>query len=438
MVLKLSCSTIRQLTGAGFLVLISALLPSTPAAAQIERYQPPGSRALFKKPAAESVKEAADSAPWRWGPLRLEPRFSLSNVGYNNNVFASVEGEEKASDYHAKIGAGIAAYSRMGSNLYFSTYLTPEYAWWKERDDLRELGVSYGAGAFGSFNRVQLGIQAVSTDRQQILSSEAEVPVQRLDERILLDARVQVRPRLALVGRAATSKTRFEDSSPGEQPDLLIGALDSDTDRTELVVAMKLRSDLEIGLGFEDSRTDFRFDPDGRSNDSSGPTLTVSMSGRRTRMDSHLTARKTDFDNPGLGSFERTTGSFLVDHSFGRKTGAGLYFDRSLEYGIRSTASTIDGDRRGISFRRTLGRRLEGRIFAEAGALEFRDPDGPNAGRIDDLTAVGGELTMDVGRVTALRVHFSEVDYDSNLPEFDRSTVRFGVGVEVAQGLLPW
>jgi hypothetical protein len=438
MVLKLTRSTLRRTIGAAVIGLLQALIPSAPAAAQVGQYQPAGSLALVKKPAAERVKEAADSAPWRWGPIRLEPRLSLTNVGYDDNVFASVEGEERISDYHATLGAGIAAYSRLGSNVYFSTYLTPEYAWWKDRDDLRELSLSYGAGAFGFFNRIQLGLQAVSTDRQQYLSSEAEIPVQRLDERIVLDARVQVRPRLALIGTTATSKTRFGDSGSEGQPDLFVRQLDSDADRTEFVVAFSLRDNLEIGLGFEDGRTDFRFDPDGRSNDSSGPTLSVRMEGQRTRIDGHLTARTTDFVNPELGSFERTTGSLILDHSFGRKTGASLYLARRLEYGIRSTASTIDQDRQGISLRRAVGRRLEGRIFAERGTLEFRDPAGPNAGRIDDVNAVGGEVTMDLGRLTALRIHLSEVDFDSNLPEFDRSTVRFGVGVELAQGLLPW
>ena len=45
---------------------------------------------------------------------------------------------------------------------------------------------------------------------------------------------------------------------------------------------------------------------------------------------------------------------------------------------------------------------------------------------------------MQLSRLIAVRVHYSEAEFDSNLAEFDRSTTRFGLGLDLAEGLLPW
>ena len=85
-------------------------------------------------------------------------------------------------------------------------------------DSLRQLNVSYGVGAFGFFNRLQLDAQVTSTERERLLSSEAEIPVQRLEERAAIDLRLELRPRLFLRGAAGTASYRYDDSILDERP----------------------------------------------------------------------------------------------------------------------------------------------------------------------------------------------------------------------------
>ena len=410
----------------------------TAADAQASQYIAPGSLAIVQESALERVEEDAERAPWRLGPLRLAPRLSLTNLGYDDNVYSSKEGEESVADFHALIGAGIAAYSKLGQHTYFSTYAAPEYSWWQDRDELRDLTISYGAGVFGTFNRFQLAVQGTSTDREQLLSSEAEVPVQRLQQRIALDTRLEIRTRLALYTRATSARIRYDDSLQEQRPDILLPELESDTDLLEAVIAAILRNGLEIGLGLSDRQTTFLVDPGGRSNQSTSPVLKLAMGGDRLHLDARLLLEETEFDNPDLERFEETTGSFLLDYGFSPKTGVAMYVSRSLVYGVSAAESTIDHSRFGTSLRRKFGRRLHGRLFAETGRSEYLDPGGASLNRNDDLSALGAEVSMDVGQLGALRFSYSETIYDSNLPDFDRSTRRVGLGLDLSRGLLPW
>ena len=381
---------------------------------------------------------AAQTAPWQWGALRLEPRLSVRSLGYNENVFASAEGETATADVSAVAGGGLAAYLKLGGKSYVSAYLTPEYTWWRELEDLREFNLNYGLGLFGTYNRLQLAVQGSSTERERPLSSELEVPVQVLVESVSVDARMDLRPRLAVVAIVGTTETRYSEAGAEALSAIRFRELESDIDRFEAGLALTLRNGVEIGLGVENSQTDFLLDPGGRSNDGTSPLIRLSYDGRRFVVDVRAVARQLEFANPLLGRFEQETGSALVGVDLAAKTRLTVYGARDLVFGTTVATSTIDDTRWGIALARNLARRTEVRMFAEQGTAQYRDVIGPNAFRLDDLEAFGIDISLELGQWTAVSLRVSEVAYDSNLAGFDRSTSRFGIGLDLKEDLLPW
>ena len=131
-----------------------ATLSCLPLSAQFVQYVEPGSLGERTEDAAETAKQSAETARWNLGKIALDPRFSVRELGYYENVFASGEESSEVDDVRATVGAGLAAYLHAGSKSLFSVYLTPEYTYWQDQDDLSGLSTSWGAGWFGLFNNL--------------------------------------------------------------------------------------------------------------------------------------------------------------------------------------------------------------------------------------------------------------------------------------------
>lgn len=419
-------------------ILLLCALAGSAARGQTRQYTAPGSLARWAESSAERARRAAEEAPWTLGKLRIEPRLNLYDVGYFDNVLAEPDGVEQTSDFRATIGAGLAAYLRLGSKTLLSGYVAPEYSWWRDLEELRQLNVNSGVALFGDLNRMQLAARATDTRREQPLSAEVEVPVLIAEESASFEVEFELRPRLLARASVGTAAIRVARDLEDERPDVAFAQLDRDVDTAQAQLVLATRAGLELGLGLRNIDTTFRNDPGGRSNSGTSPLLSLGFTGNRVEVKATLLITQLDYRNAELGSFESDTGLVLAAIELGSRGRLALYGARELVFGALAAESTLTDARFGFSLDQEIGRRLEASAFVEAGRLEFDDRTGPNAGRRDDLDAFGLGLRLDLGARTALALTLSETTYDSNFSQFDRSATRLSLGFEFKDDLLPW
>lgn len=417
-------------------ILIACILLASalPAKAQFTQYTAPGSLSERPEDRAEVARRAAEDARWRIGPLRVEPQLTLSNLSYDQNVFAAPEGTEQVDDRRATAGAGLTGYLRMGPKSLLSGFVAPEYSIWQETENLNHLAVNSGLAWFGFFNRLQLTATARSTERERSLSNELEVPVQISEDGLTFDTEIEITRRLALFLTASDARSRHGRDSEQFVPGLDLRGLDRDDNRT--VVGIELRkSAVEIGLGWETTDVDF-VESDQRDNGGEGVFLRLNYERNRLTVDLDYADLQLDFPAGDSRSGRQEFGKALAALKVRPETTVSLYAARGLSFTVISTTGVIEFQTWGLALRQGLGERLEATVFAESGREEFLDSLGPS--RIDDREAIGINLEYELTQRLSLTGRYREDRRNSTLEGFDRSTSTVGFGIRFAGDLIPW
>ncbi len=418
-------------------LLIAGLLCAAPATAQFPQYTAPGSLAIPQTPTQERVETGAEEARWNFGALRVDPRFWLHNMGYNDNVFGAPDGMPKVSDVSASVGAGLVAFSRFGSDVMISAYILPEYNWWADQDQLREENFNFGAALFGFYNRLTLVLEARRDERQRFLSSESLVPYDIRETRAGIQAATELAGRFELFG--SLEAREYEHSgAAAEQTGVDLVTLDREESIARLGVAYRFPSELRIGIGAEYSEADFPVDPAGRSNTTFGPLLEIDYDTGRVDLTATAVLRKVDFDAARSDSRSELTGSIHAGWQPGHRLRFDAYGGRTIVYSVVRADRFFSEERVGLAVGTPWGRRLHVRGFGETGTDDYDRVNELAAPREDDVTSFGGEVDFEINRRLQFSVVVVQTDFDSNAPGFDRSVTVFRAGLEVGGDSSPW
>jgi len=119
----------------------------------------------------------------RVGPLKLLPTFSLSNVGYDSNVYYADRSEPAVSDYTATLAPQVKACLLLGDWILLSVTESPEYSFYLDQKDLRRLtnSISPAARVF-LLRRLALSGDYHTFRHQRRASSEFEAPITDIRE----------------------------------------------------------------------------------------------------------------------------------------------------------------------------------------------------------------------------------------------------------------
>jgi hypothetical protein len=399
--------------------------------AQSPQYIAPGALGLPRDTLREQVEQGVEEARWRLGPLRVEPVLRLHDVAYTDNAFGSVE-EEAVADWTATAGAGAKAYLPLGDAV-LALHALPEYVWWQDLDELREWRGRYGAGLFGYFNRVTVELQGTLAERQDYLTSELGVRAGFEQRRGAVDLAVDLAGPIAVFAGAARSEFEHEAAPAGP------GAPDpAALDREEETLRGGLRytrRGFTLGLGAERVATDFQGAAGDRSNEGSGPLVELGFEGGK--VDLALTAARrslTARQDGAFAEFEEVAGDARLGLRPGGRLGWALYGARSLVYSALAADEVFLETRWGASVDADLGWRTTASVFAERGTYDFRAaPGGVDPGR-DESVAVGGQLRFEVRKNLAFTLGAVRTDYDSDLPERDRTITTLRTGLAFGAG----
>ncbi len=411
----------RSLSG---LLAASLLLPGA-TAGQFVQYTAPGALLQSTESRAEAARRRAEEARWSLGKLRLAPEIGLADVGYVDNVYDAADGSATESDFRGTALAGLEAFLHLGAPTIFTLWARPEYTWWREQTELRELEASYGSGVFADFNRLDIEAVAERREKQGFLNDELRVPLDLVTDHLGARFTLDFRGPFGLRGGAGLTAVEVPEATPEGATPLVLAPLDRDETLYDLSLTYELANGLQAGLGVERSEVEFDDDPGGRSNEGTSPLFTVVFAGNRAEFDLRAALSRIDYASPELGESEEATGSLRSAWLLGRRSDLTLYGSRQLVYSALDSGavftSAVAGIGAGWGRLEAEDRRPRVALFAETGESLYEETGAGLAGRQDDLASWGATIQLPLRRLAILELGWIESEVDSNLDSFDRS-----------------
>jgi hypothetical protein len=421
------------------LLVLELTLIAGETGAQVAQYTPPGGPALPAGDAKEQFEKEMEGARWRLGPLRLAPWFGIRQLSYQDDVFASGDGGEKVSDVTATVGAGLTAYLPTGRQVFWTAEAIPEYVWWQDQQDRRQLVGRWGAGVFGFFNRLEVRASAGRLEAQGTASSELPQPIIARQDRADAGVELRLTGKLGLFAGArwAEIRNRSDDAddprlAPFERLDREERAL-----RGGLVFFPGSRT--RIGLGAE--RYDLESAATARDVSAAGtsPILEARTAGNRLAFDVHLALRRLDpVGDSAFSSYDRLAGDVQATFNPGWRFGFQLYGSRNPALTLAEDYAHFDEVKVGVALASRAGRRLRLRVFAERGENRYRPLDDATAARTDDTRAAGAELGLELGGALGVELRAVRSEVDSPLPGLSREVTTVSGGFALSTSRLVW
>ena len=402
------------------LALGSGLAAAT-AGAQAPQYTAPGGADRGDVRSKEEIEQAMEDARWRLGPVRLAPWAGLRNVTYVDNVFGASEGGE--SDVTGTLGAGLTAYLPTGPKVFWVAQALPEYVWWLDLEERRELVGRYGAGVYADLNRLRLAANATRVEEQAVVTSETEqLAFARRDElSSAADLRLTGAFELFVSGRLTEvgDERAVGDDPRGAPVELL--------HREERGVrgGLRYRSGRALAVELGAEVAEVRFDAGGRdlSNRGTSPFVRIDLDGNDLEVDLEVVQRSMEpIDDSQLEPVDLTHGSLRLLLTPGWRFSVGPYGHRSTVYSLSAAYTHFTEERWGFQVAAPF-KRLGAHAYVEGGRNDYAAPVGA-ADRTDDVTGWGIGLDVEVVEWLSYRIGFHRVEYDSNLPGFDREIDR--------------
>ncbi|MGK2856207.1 MAG: outer membrane beta-barrel protein [Thermoanaerobaculia bacterium] len=386
-------------------------------------------------PLREAVDSQIENSRWRIGPLRVDPTFSLGNLGYNDNVYGASEGEEKVDDYTASASLGLKAIAPLGRKTFLLLDAAPSYTWYKDLDERRRFGFGGGGSVLFLFNRISFEVEtSIIDDLVTQVSSEDSTLVPQSTDRLNVDVEVDVLPRVALFAGYSAQSTDYDP----EAEDLSYDLLNRDETAARVGVRYKFRPRFNVYAMVEATDADFPDDPDFPN--AEGEAILAGVEYERDSLFVNIVGgrRTIDYSKPSDVEFDEFTGSIAAGWRLVRRTQIQVRASRSPKYSIFIDNPYFLETRQGARLVVPMGSRYLTFVGGETGKNEYQTP--VNAGgvlveRVDDETTWEAGIGIRVFRSSILTFSLTNEDYQSNVPGFDREVVTTGFSLSLG-GLL--
>ncbi len=386
---------------------VLSLVLTSPLAAQVRQYTPPGGAADEATGRKESLDKAVEEARWHAGPVRLDPAIWISDLAWVDRPADAVS--DSGSDLTARAGAGLRAYLPVGSKTTVAAYALPEYVWWKERAEERRVNQRFGLGTFTYFNRLAIALTAQRNEDFDYATGEILQRYTSRNEMLALDLEVPILHRLTVFAHGADTSVR---SLVDSASDPLLASFFDDLDRDDLAYRGGVRyypsEKLRIGAGVGHSETEFVSGALDGSNAGDfwyleagyeRPKLLVDLLYQENRLAAKGGSEFSDFDS--------STGGARVEWIPRESFRVRLYGARQLAYSLLvEDASAYVDQMAGAGVDFAIGWRLRLDLYGETGRHSYQG-DAVTA-RVDDVASYGVDLRVELPWKLNLQVGYQE------------------------------
>jgi len=407
---------------------MTVLFSPLTAAAQVP--QVPQERTL---PLEEQVQEEMASSPYRLGPVRLFPSFSLTNAGYNNNLFGTPA--PTVSDWTADVSVGLHLLLPIGSKMYLRGDALPAYDWYAHHPELRTFGGLFGGDWLGFFNHLTTDVTGSSLQTSGPLNSEVQTQVTThiLTGRAGFQVNLTHQWWLLADGRGQ----RVTQSSPAETS---VDRLDRDDYIVHAGILYRWSSLLDVSASVEGTQSSFHQEAEAqfRDNRTTAYVLSVYYRGDRLFVNANGGYRVARPYGSSFAGFSTATESYFVSYYLSPPLELQAYGHRAPGYSLFANNVYFMETRNGLGATLRIGRRIQLHGYGEVGTNDYPVavpvPGGELIERQDRFTIVGGGLTFLFFRNAALNAQISKEKITSNYPGIARSIARFTTNL-ILQGI---
>jgi hypothetical protein len=283
----------------------------------------------------------------------------------------------------------------------------------------------YSAGAHAFFNRLTFGVTGRRHEVEQIVTPEFAQPVTSLREGLdaELGLRLGARFSIALTGDLSELSNRSESAGDPRVPDF--SRLDREQRTGTASLVWTLPNGIELGAGWQVTRSDFDQDARALSVEGEGPR--VSLYGDGNKVDFRIELFQSSLEPKGLSVFpERDVegGRFETRFDTGSRIGLDFYGQRNQLFTLDEGYSDFTHQRFGVRLRIPVGERSAVNLFAQVGEDDYEALSSEVPARADDERSWGVNVQVPMPRAfpEALRLSlgYRQTELDSNLPGFDR------------------
>lgn len=417
--------------------LALGLTSAGPAAAQSAQYTAAGPGTAAEPLDKEALEARMAEARWRLGPVRLAPYLGLRGLSWVQNVFAD-EGDD-TSDLTANVGAGLTAYLPTGPRLFWVAQAMPEYVFWADLEERRQMVGRYGTAVHGDLNRLTFALEGRTLEEQTEVTSEAPEPAIGEIDHLGAALALRLTPRLSLAAGAAVDEIANRAGDPDDPRSADFFRLDRREESARAGLRYASGDRLHLEAGVERLETDFEGAARDLSSTGTSPYASFALTGNEIRVAVEVVRRSLE-PEPGsaLPPTEATIGALRVGFTPGWRFDIGLYGRRSLLYSLSDDHSHFEEDRYGVEVAAPFGDRWTTRAFVEAGGNEYVALAPGDPARSDDALAYGLEGALEIREWLTYRFGYRRLEIDSNLPGLDRETESLLSTVSLTTGSWIW
>jgi hypothetical protein len=372
-------------------------------------------------------------ARYRLGPVRVFPKFSVSNAGYNSNVFGTSENE--VGDWEATATAGARFLLPAGRKVYFQADVLPQYNWYASEKDFRNFGGAYGGTVFAFFNRLSVEASGVYTDFTVTPTSESASRSIQQQTSGAGTLALEITRAVSLLGGGGARRTRY-DSLPGSP---ISSASLADQDRTESSffggVSHSRLGPLVVTLIAADGRAEFVNKASQRDNETRSYLANVLVrSTQRIFVNTTVGYRQgRSLNGSLLPSFNSPIASAFVSwfpSSFLELQAWGYY--RNVSYSLDPNYPLFYESRYGGGPVLRFGPRIRVQLYGSSGKNDYSVTSAeaaPPPQASTRRTTYGGSMSVLFSRVIVLNVGAAADRYRSPVPAQNREVVRLLTGL---------
>ena len=376
----------------------------------------------------------------RWGPLRVRPGFSVSNFGYDNNVF--YDQSSPLSDLKATLSPRIEGLVLLGSRGFITFTEKLDYTLYKDFTELNALDhtgkyrLTVPFGDFGLF---------VSTELRRL----HERPIDLQDVRAIGRSRRIGLGAIARFGWRTTLELEYSGTD-FRYTDEDFSGLGTDfaeiKDRAESTGNLRLRYELfgRTRLTLDASLRTLEFDnpflgslPDVTRNLDQTTVLPGVDFGLGGTLSGTLRIGATtlDYVDPALEDYTGLAGKAALTYRFTNATRLTLNAERRVDFSVWENNSYFIEQSRGLKLVRFLNRFLGAEVGYSGGRLEIPQPiDGTT--RLDDIRRYSLGLIFrmfenELGRKVEYTLRFTDFKRESSIDglSLDRNTLSLSADV---------
>jgi hypothetical protein len=125
-----------------------------------------------------ALELAVRQAAWKFGPFRIQPAFSLTDAGYDSNIFYGSAGEPIA-DYSMTAGPRFTVYLPIKNKVVLSVYGSPQYVYYRKTKQARSWNYYLAGRANIVLNRFFITLGGGGSDARERWNTEVAIRPRR-------------------------------------------------------------------------------------------------------------------------------------------------------------------------------------------------------------------------------------------------------------------